>query len=85
MINIIFVHYKLQVNIICAPAQRMKRRDTCILCEGTQTWDVLHTPSRIKNLPHHELAEIFLNKLNIALGNYFIWPRYFMLHKKGTN
>ena len=45
MINKIFVHYKLQVNIICAPAQRMKRRDTGILGEGTQTWDVLHTPS----------------------------------------
>ena len=45
MINKIFVHYKLQVNINCAPAQRMKRRDTGILGEGTQTWDVLHTLS----------------------------------------
>ena len=50
MINKVFVaqlqiHYKLQVNINCAAAQRMKRRDKCILGEGTQTWDVLHTPS----------------------------------------
>ena len=45
MINKIFVYYELQVNIISAPAQRMKRRDTGILGERTQTWDVLHTPS----------------------------------------
>jgi hypothetical protein len=43
MINKIFVHYKLQVNINCAPTQRMKRRDAGIFDEGTQTWDVLHT------------------------------------------
>jgi len=49
MINNVFVaqlqiHYKLQVNINCAAAQRMKRRDVDILSEETQTWDVLHTP-----------------------------------------
>ena len=44
MINKIFVHYKLQVNINCAPTQSMKR-DTGILGEETQTWDVLHTLS----------------------------------------
>ena len=50
MINKVFVpqfqiHYKLHVNINCAAAQRMKRRDAGILSKETQTWDVLHTPS----------------------------------------
>jgi len=38
------IHFKLHVNINCAAAQRMKRRDAGILSEETQTWDMLHTP-----------------------------------------